>query len=138
MKGLNGKTLKNAVNWLMSEQGGTVRFCELEDNSNKKWSIVLGWSSGFDDLDNDLYQVEDFKICSKIAYNCDDLQCDFEFDFEMPCNDMGDVYDTCSYIGNITTEKQFDSLADELKKQFICFVSKYGNFETKQIKKLIA
>ena len=63
--------------------------------------VVAGWELGFDKED-DLYQLKDgdkyWTLCMKIAYNTDDLQCDYDFDWEMPFNSNGDVYDTNSAV----------------------------------------
>lgn len=49
-------------------------------------------------LDNNLAIVfgmnSDDLLCVKIAYNCDDLQCDYDIDWLMPVDSEGDVIDT--------------------------------------------
>lgn len=64
-----------------------------------KMYLVIGWSGGFekeDHKDNPNADGE-YRICMKLAYNCDDLQYDFESDWEMPYDEKtGDVDDTCS------------------------------------------
>lgn len=45
-------------------------------------------ASGRDD------ETNDFTLFGKVAYNCDDLQCDYDWDWYMPYTDDGDVYDS--------------------------------------------
>lgn len=59
-------------------------------------AIVMGWSDGFDN-DNSGNPKADgsWRICTKLAYNCDDIECDYDIDWEMPYDEAtGDVDDT--------------------------------------------
>lgn len=40
---------------------------------------------------------EDNHLCGKIAYNCDDLQCDYDFDWLMPLTASEEIIDTEIY-----------------------------------------
>lgn len=51
-------------------------------------AIVFGMNSG------GLLSLSDGLLSAKIAYNCDDLQCDYDIDWLMPVNSDGDVIDT--------------------------------------------
>ena len=48
--------------------------------------------------DRELFLVmgynEENKLSSKLAFNTDDLQCDYAWDWEMPTNNNGEVWDT--------------------------------------------
>ena len=64
--------------------------------------LVMGWSGGFDkdDTQQNPYADGEYRICTKLAYNCDSLQCDYEYDWEMPYDEnTGDVDDTDSEYG---------------------------------------
>ena len=59
-------------------------------------AIVMGWENGFDnDADENPNANGSWRICTKLAYNCDDLQCDYGVDWEMPYDEAtGNVDDT--------------------------------------------
>lgn len=70
------------------------------------FSIVLGWQDGYE-KDDDLIQQEDggkiWTLCGKVAYNTDDLQCDYEIDWYMPSDKNGNIY-----IAEMAVEKDDD------------------------------
>lgn len=78
------------------------------------FAIVIGWQDGYE-KDKDLTQQEDggeiWTLCGKVAYNCDDLQCDYDYDWYMPSDKEGDIYDTSIAIHSV---EDIDYLTDEL------------------------
>ena len=44
------------------------------------------------------YNGKTYTLMGKIAYNCDDLQCDYDCDWYMPTDKDGNVFDTENYI----------------------------------------
>lgn len=66
--------------------------------------LVFGYDEGYD-KDENLYQVEEngivYTLCAKLAYNIDDLQCDYDIDWYMPYLENGDVIDTNQAVGKI-------------------------------------
>ena len=80
------------------------------DCKTGKMYIVIGWSGGFDDNEQDNPNADgEYRICAKLAYNCDALQYDYEWDWEMPYDEeTGDVDDTDSEYGDNTIEWLYD------------------------------
>lgn len=63
--------------------------------------LVVGWEDGYDKEDG-LFQKQEgdtlYTLCMKLAYNCDDLQCDYDADWYMPYGEDGDIVDTSTAI----------------------------------------
>lgn len=74
-----------------------VLMCNKRYVDGKLWAIVFANDNG--------------NIRGKVAYNCDDLQCDYDWDWEMPMSDNGEVDDTDIIV---TSEQD----VDWLMKQF--------------------
>ena len=102
--------LKELVEWALDAKR------EIEQGYNGCYFQRLG-ASNFEG--KDLYIVigenAEGEICAKLAYNCDDLQCDYDFDWYMPYDsESGEVYciegectaDIVEYIVN-TYNKRF-------------------------------
>lgn len=89
MKELIEQAKKNTDGCVWKEMG--------ELPNGKKLCLVLGYAEGYDH-DDGLEQVEEgervYTLCGKLAYNCDDLQCDYEWDWAMPEDEQGNIYDT--------------------------------------------
>lgn len=102
--------LKTAVKTMQNAYIDGCYYFTLDHLPNgKAIALVLGYENGYDKGDG-LVQVvlgdNVFTLCGKIAFNCDDLQCDYEFDWHMPWAEGGDVYDTdTAYDG---TQAQLD------------------------------
>lgn len=60
---------------------GGCEFIKLTDGKREDLYLVLAYDS-------------ENGLLGKIAYNVDDLQCDYDTDWEMPCDLVGDVIDT--------------------------------------------
>lgn len=80
--------------------------------------LVLGWRGGFNEaMPNEPYADGEYRVCCKLAYNCDDLQCDYDFDWEMPYDEnSGDVDDT----DNTYDDSYVRYLLDHWKKNYGC------------------
>lgn len=66
--------------------------------------MVWGWDTGYD-KDDTLYQLQVgdtlYTLCAKLAFNIDDLQCDYDVDWYMPYTKDGDIWDTHQAIDKI-------------------------------------
>ena len=134
IKDFSGKDLKECVDWLMREKCGCCHFHLLTDDKGRKWSVVVGWSDGFDD-DTDLYKDGTWRVCTMIAYQeyNNFMQTDFNIDFTMPYDEeSGEVDNTCHYIGNITEVSDFNVVAEELKEEFNRVVSEWAYIEVEE------
>lgn len=75
----------------------------LDDNL----AIVFGMNS--DDL-----------LAVKIAYNCDDLQCDYDIDWLMPIDSDGDVIDTeFVFYRDQKLEDELEAAIDTLRYNYL-------------------
>ncbi len=122
-----GKQIKDGVDWLMKNKEGCYHWHLLTDVYGREWCIVLGWGEGFEKDTPILYSSGSYALCTKIAYNNSDLQCDYDSDFEMPYNKKtGEVDDTDSPISRGT---DFVKLADSLLKEFKRVVTDWTSFD---------
>lgn len=92
------KDFEKAIDIMKNTDSGTYYFELGKTDDGKTIALVLGYELGYNDGED--YQVkvgtETYTLCGKIAINIDDLQCDYDYDFDwyMPSNKDGDIYDT--------------------------------------------
>ena len=105
----NYKRYRDAVEYLL-ENDGTAWVALGKAKDGTEICLVLGWQDGYDE-DSDSYQKKEgdtlYTLCGKLAYNCDDLQCDYDFDWYMPYAENGDVYDTSMAISKRSEGSDF-------------------------------
>lgn len=109
LRRINGKTLKDFVEWLKRENCGCCHF-RICDTEEKEMDIVVGW--------HDYGSGEGWKICWKIGMQSFDnaMQSDMDIDFDMPYDRItGDVYDTLEEVC-ARTVRQFRYLAAEINR----------------------
>lgn len=108
---------KHAVDLMMKhEPDGTYWLKVGENKDGKTVAIVIGWSVDYERGEeyqkfvtvNGVTMV--YTLVAKIAYNCDDMQCDYDYDWHMPCTEDGDVYDT----DHAVCANSYDYLMSEL------------------------
>ena len=97
MNNVSIKQFKNAIDTMLNGYIDGVSYIPLsKTDDGKTIALVLGYELGYNDGED--YQVkvgtETYTLCGKIAVNIDDLQCDYDFDWYMPSNKDGDIYDT--------------------------------------------
>lgn len=94
------KEIEDKIAWVRDNDGvAWVKMGTLPDG--RELCLVFGWCEGYDPDDDMIQKTVDhggsytFTLCSKLAVNIDDLQCDYDFDWHMPSwkND-GEVCDT--------------------------------------------
>ena len=87
---------KSTINTMLRDPDGCswVDMATLEDG--RKLSLVMGYQEGYEEGEEFQIKKEGkiWTLCAKLAVNIDDLQCDYEVDWNMPYNKSGDVYDT--------------------------------------------
>lgn len=101
------KEIEDKIAWVRDNDGvAWVEMGTLPDG--RKLCLVFGWEDGYEFGDCE-YQKRDgdtvWTLCSKLAVNIDDLQCDYDFDWYMPSHTDGEIYDTDTSVG-----KPFDNL----------------------------
>ena len=97
MNNVSIKQFKNAIDTMLNGYIDGVSYIPLsKTDDGKTIALVLGYELGYNDGED--YQVKvgtkTYTLCGKIAINIDDLQCDYDFDWYMPSNKDGDIYDT--------------------------------------------
>ena len=88
---------------LDNKDGATWMECKTLDDG-RKLCLVMGWCEGYEKGEG--YQFEKdgiiYTLCSKLAVNIDDLQCDFDMDWYMPWDkETNEVYDTCMAVDKL-------------------------------------
>jgi len=91
------KEFKNGIKQMTNNYiDGVVYYPLGKTDDGKTIALVLGYEDGYNDGED--YQVKCgdtlLTLCGKVAINIDDLQCDYDFDWYMPSNKDGDIYDT--------------------------------------------
>lgn len=110
---------------------------DLKDNPTGTHYYDLGLDSG---LHLVVGEYED-EICVKVAYNCDDLQCDYDYDWEMPLYKNGE----CAFVEDALDEntdwnkeaqylvKEAKAMDEEVAKgELVCESCGKGKKRTKQ------
>lgn len=97
---------------------GVVRHKMGETNDGDSLYLVFGWKDGYEG--NEDFQKEDagviYTLCAKLAFNIDDLQCDYDIDWVMPWDNKGDVYDTDMAVSSGDVAWYNDSAEDIINK----------------------
>lgn len=96
MSKLDKKAVQDKVEWVRDNDGvAWFNMGELDDG--RELALVIGWGEGYEKEDG-LIQKEScgtlYTICSKLAVNIDDLQCDYDMDWYMPSDKDGNIWDT--------------------------------------------
>ena len=97
MNNVSIKQFKNAIDTMLNGYIDGVSYMPLsKTDDGKTIALVLGYELGYNDGEDYQVKVGDktYTLCGKIAVNIDDLQCDYNFDWYMPSNKDGDIYDT--------------------------------------------
>ena len=97
MNNVSIKQFKNAIDTMLNGYIDGVSYIPLsKTDDGKTIALVLGYELGYND--GEKWQVKvgtkTYTLCGKIAINIDDLQCDYDYDWYMPSNKDGDIYDT--------------------------------------------
>lgn len=104
---------------LDTAKGNGVGYIETGlELDGRKICLVIGWVSGYDKGEDFQKEVggELYTLCGKLAYNCDDLACDYEHDWYELITKRG-VYGTETPIGNDDWQgwlSMIDDLRDDL------------------------
>lgn len=73
----------------------------------------------FTEVEEDLYAVCTFDpdegLIAKLAYNCDDLQCDYDFDWYFPATADEDLYIVEDLLSEDSCEENAEYFVDEAK-----------------------
>ena len=119
MNNVSIKQFKNAIDTMLNGYIDGVSYIPLsKTDDGKTIALVLGYELGYNDGED--YQVKvgtkTYTLCGKIAINIDDLQCDYDFDWYIPSNKDGDIYDTSMALSKNHTEDLtwFLSQAEEM------------------------
>lgn len=97
---------EKGVKRVFEQKDGVTFFKVGKTPENKDIAIVIGWDDtcGLDENIEtyymETYYIENHCILSaKVAYNCDDLQCDYGWDWYMPeVKGTNDVLDTGLFL----------------------------------------
>lgn len=112
---------EKGVKRALEQKDGVVFFKVGKTPDDRDIAIVIGWDDacGIDE-DSDIYYLENHYILSaKVAYNCDDLQCDYGWDWYMPeVKGMSDVFDTGLYLSKNPEglKKDYDYICELVDK----------------------
>lgn len=90
------KEFIEAVEEMKTQKEGVYYWILPIDDDKNDWAIVLGYSNGFDENEQDEFTDGTWRLCAKFAYqpNNSMLQCDYNVDWLMPYDEVtGDVDD---------------------------------------------
>ena len=82
------KEFIKAVEEMKKQKEGVYYWRLPIDDDENDWAIVLGYSDGFDEKEQDEFTEGTWRLCAKLAYqpNNSMLQCDYNIDWLMPYN----------------------------------------------------
>lgn len=108
----------NTVN--EAEKCNSTNTCYFTNPNEQGLSVVIGWEDGYvkqQGLIQKELEHSVLTLCAKVAYNCDDLQCDYEIDWHMPIDNVGDVCDTSMAIND--AREDADWFYNQLEKMSV-------------------
>lgn len=99
---IDRKDFKNSVEWVKKNHDGCshIRVAETKQGD---LCLVFGWGV-IEEYNEGIYHVEKQGVLMKLAVNVDDLQCDFDYDWEMPFDEKGNVWDTMTTAEETTLD----------------------------------
>ena len=108
---------EKGVERALEQKDGVVFFKVGKTPDSRDIGVVIGWDDacGIDEDSNTYYLENHYILSAKVAYNCDDLQCDYGWDWYMPeIKGTNDVYDTGCYLSKDDSglKKDFAYLVD--------------------------
>ena len=112
---MNQEQIEDLIKTASTQDGVSwVKMGKLNDG--RELCLVFGWDVGYDKGEAYQQQVGDtlYTLCSKLAVNIDDLQCDFDMDWYMPYEEDGEVYDTCMAVTKPFDFKWYREEADTI------------------------
>lgn len=96
---LKDKLVRNIKEILKSSENGSTTWVELDD-AEKPICLVLAWENG--------------ELKGKLAKNIDNLQYDYEIDWEMPCKE-GETINTELILNSENLAESVDWWLEELE-----------------------
>lgn len=118
MKAITTKDFQSAISTMKKRTDGVIYQTVGTLDDGRDLCLVFGYVDGYDEGDAP-YQIKQGKtiytLCVELAVNIDDLQCDFDVDWAMPWNEMGDVVDTCEAVdGSETQVDYYNAIASDI------------------------
>lgn len=102
MKKITIEDFKKGIEWASKNPDGCYFFKVGKTEDGKDIALVLGHVEGYEE--GEKYQTKSgdtiFTLCGKVAVNIDDLQCDYNYDWYMPWDENGDVFDSETAIND--------------------------------------
>lgn len=92
-----------SIDWMMQHDDGCAFQKMGRTDDGRELYLVFGWSDAYERGEPFQQHKNDkcWTLVAKLAFNTDDLQCDYDFDWTMPWSDDGTVYDTdCAVAGD--------------------------------------
>lgn len=100
MEKITVQEIKEATDWLMTEKQGCWHKKTGYFRNGDPICFVIGWED-YGEHSDSKYSDGNYEICCKIAVNNSSLQCDYDWDFQMPYNEeTSEVDDTDCYVGD--------------------------------------
>lgn len=112
---------KNLV-WMVAQMDAGTAWHKIgETKDGRTIALVLGWTDGYEESPNyhqKNYSGDVYTLAGKIAYNCDDLQCDFDYDwYEFTDRDSEELYDDTMAIGVDSTDEEWKAELEYWNKE---------------------
>jgi len=112
------KSFIKAVDVMKKQKEGTYHWTLPIDDDNNNWAIVLGYSDGFDETEQDDFTDGSWRLCAKLAYQSKKsiMQCDYDIDWLMPYDELTGEVDNIEM--SIYPETDLISIIDWLWRQY--------------------
>lgn len=112
------KEFIEAVEEMKTQKEGVYYWILPIDDDKNDWVIVLGYSDGFDEKEQDEFTDGTWRLCAKLAYqpNNSIMQCDYDIDWLKPYNEITGEVDETEL--SIHPETELTGVVDWLWKQY--------------------
>ena len=109
LREVTGRFVKDSYERLEKARAGCCSVCFASDD-RYDYAVCIGWTAT---------GGTEYAVAAKVGRQtrCNIMQCDFDFDFEMPCRGDGEVDDTEHvFDGKPETMKEWNRIASRLRK----------------------
>ena len=120
------RAIKETISRMAKERNlSTTYWVVLDRLGGGIWAVVFGWVDGFDNDEGVEYQIDNCRLCGKVAYLPGNSgMSEYDMDWLMPYDSTGDVYDSELSVDNEADVlssisfwgSEWDNIAMELDK----------------------
>lgn len=115
----NYEEFKKSVEDFSKDKAGVLYYKVGKTPDDRDIAVVIGWQDAFrvDEEDNNYYRNGDYILSCKVAYNNDNLQYDYIWDWYMPTfKDSEDVSDTEIFLTKESLKEDYIHICQSVEE----------------------